>query len=136
MAPTIRSAEATWFVSIRVSAIPAALSLKQRLSRAWDFVSVELEADGTWAHNSVYAMRFLGMEIRTSGGGMTKQAKWTFPVPPKWSMGTVKGDAFKMFRGETRELPGFLAARQPSASATLFIRELIQNSMESKAQSF
>jgi hypothetical protein len=88
------------------------------------------QAESMSAHNLGAFLRFPGMEIQTSGGGMTKQAKWTFPVPPKWSMGTVKGDAFKMFRGETRELPGFLAARQPSASATLFIRELIQNSMD------
>lgn len=70
------------------------------------------------------------IESNSNGGVMPKAAEWIFQEPPEYGGGDLKGDVVKMFRGELRSLPGFLGARQPGASATLFIRELIQNSMD------
>ncbi len=61
---------------------------------------------------------------------MSKEKKWIFQEPPRYGAAGLTGDVVKMFRGELRPLPGFLAGRQPGASATLFVRELIQNSMD------
>lgn len=61
---------------------------------------------------------------------MGKSAEWVFQEPPEYGAAGLTGDVVKMFRGELRPLPGFLAERQPGASTTLFVRELIQNSMD------